>query len=332
MLKKLLRVLGVLVGLVVVALASAGIYVARTWDRTYEAPMPEVRISTDPEVLARGEYLIFGPAHCVACHGASAAAKRFNEGPEPLSGGLKLAFGPLGAVYAPNLTPDPETGIGRYSDGQIARMMRWAVKPNGRGTLEPLMPFGNMSDEDMHAVISYLRAQKPVRNLVPENEWTLMGKVIKSFTGIFKPRTAINPPAVSPPQSPTRERGEYLARYVGNCVGCHTPRDEMTFVAIGPEFSGGMRMEPSVMPGVDQSIWFISPNITPRPGSGLMNFPDRATFVARFQVGGRKHAGSPMPWEQFARIAPEDVGALYEYLNSLEPQDGPTGEPTFKAE
>ena len=74
-------------------------------------------------------------------------------------------------------------------------MMRWAVKPDGHATVEPLMPFGNMSDEDLVAVISYLRAQPPVRNAVPDNEWTLTGKVVKSFVGIFKPRTTIDPPA-----------------------------------------------------------------------------------------------------------------------------------------
>lgn len=332
MLRKILWGLGILVGVVVVGLAGAGIYVARTWNRVYDAPLPEVHVSRDPAVIARGEYLVFGPAHCVTCHGQSAKNNHFAQGPEPLSGGMKFVLGPLGAIYAANLTPDPETGIGRYSDGQIARMMRWAVKPNGHATVEPLMPFSNMSEDDLTAVISYLRSQTPVRNDVPDGEWTLMGKVIKSFTGVFKPRTAINPPASAPATAPTKERGEYLARYVSNCVGCHTPRDEATFAAIGPEFSGGMKMEPAAMPGVDPAIWFISPNLTPKTGSALLKFPDRATFVARFKNGGRQHDGSPMPWEQFGRIEPDDVGALYEFLHTLAPQDGPTGEPTFKPE
>jgi hypothetical protein len=61
-----------------------------------------------------------------------------------------------------------------------------------------------------------------------------------------------------------------------------------------------------------------------------MKFPDRETFVARFQRGGRQHAGSVMPWEAFARMTSEDLGAIYEYLHSLQPQDGPTGEAPFK--
>jgi mono/diheme cytochrome c family protein len=113
---------GILAAVVVLALAGVSAYVARTWNRTYDAPLPHVRISSDPAVLARGEYLIYGPAHCVECHGSSDALDKLSEGVQvPLSGGLRLALGPLGAVYSKNLTPDPETGIGRYSDAQIAR-------------------------------------------------------------------------------------------------------------------------------------------------------------------------------------------------------------------
>jgi len=329
---KILRGLGYACALIAVVLVGVAVYVARTWDRVYEAPLPSVRISTDPDVLARGEYLVYGPAHCVECHGAGFdALQRLADGEKvPLAGGLRMAMGPLGAVYAKNLTPDAETGIGRYSDAQVARMMRWAVKPDGRSTVEPMMPFGNMSDDDLSAVLSYLRAQKPVKNPVPPNEWTLMGKVIKSFVGVFKPRLAINPPPKAPDQTPTRERGEYIARFLSNCVGCHTPRDPASFAPTGPEFSGGFDMEPVPLPGADPTLWFKTPNITPREGSALLKFPDRDTFVARFLKGGRHYAGSPMPWESFARMSTDDLAALWEFLRSLPPLDGPTGEPSFK--
>jgi len=329
---KLLRGLGYLCAVIAVMLAGVAAYVAWTWDRVYDAPMPSVKVSTDPAVLARGEYLIYGPAHCVECHGSGFdALQKLADGEHvPLAGGLRLAMGPLGAVYAKNLTPDRETGIGRYTDGEVARMMRWAVKPDGRATVEPMMPFGNMSDDDLTAVLSYLRAQQPVRNAVPQNEWTLMGKVIKSFVSVFKPRSAINPPPKAPQVGPTKERGEYIARYVGNCVGCHTPRDPASFAATGPEFSGGFEMEPVPLPGADPTLWFRSPNVTPKAGSALLKFPDRDTFVARFLKGGRHYAGSPMPWEAFARMHPDDLAALYEFLRTLRPEEGPTGEASFK--
>lgn len=329
MVKRLVGVIGILLAAFVAVVAA---YVARTWDRVYDAPLPEVRISTDPAVLAQGEYLVYGPAHCVECHSSSFdGLQKLAEGVKvPLSGGIKFPMGPLGTIYSPNLTPDPETGIGRYSDAQIARMMRWSVRPDGRASVEPMMPFGNMSDDDLVAIISYLRAQPPVRNAVPANEWTLMGKMVRSFVGVMKPRSSIHPPPVAPPPAMTKERGEYLARYVANCSGCHTPRDPKTFAATGPEFSGGFEMDPLPAPGVDPNLWFRAPNITPKPGSALMKFPDRDTFIARFQKGGRPYDGSPMPWEAFARMTTEDIGAVYEYLHSLAPLDGPSGDPTFK--
>jgi mono/diheme cytochrome c family protein len=211
-------------------------------------------------------------------------------------------------------------------------MMRFSVRPDGRASVQPLMPFHNMSDDDMIAIISFLRQQPPVRNEVPRNTFTLFGKVVKSFAATFLPRKpeTVQPPRVAPEEKPTRERGEYLARYVANCVGCHTPLDDTTFSPTGPEFSGGEEMEPANLPGVDKALWFRTPNITPAKGGGLLKFPDRQTFVARFKVGGRHHAGTPMPWEAFANMSDNDIGAIYEFLHSLPAERGPEGEPTFR--
>jgi hypothetical protein len=102
MVRRLVRAVGILATVGVLALAGLAAYVARTWDRTYDAPLPEVRVSSDPAVLARGEYLIYGPAHCVECHsGSFDALEKLSEGVHvPLSGGLRLALGRLGAVYS----------------------------------------------------------------------------------------------------------------------------------------------------------------------------------------------------------------------------------------
>jgi mono/diheme cytochrome c family protein len=147
---------------------------------------------------------------------------------------------------------------------------------------------------------------------------------------VAKPRTDIHPPKVAPAERPTPERGEYLARYVANCVGCHSPHNQLTFSINGAEFSGSTEMEPLPFPGADPQMWFIPPNLTSRKGSALDKFPDRDTFVARVLKGGRQHAGSPMPWESFAQMSPEDAGALYEFLRTLPPADGPSGEPTVR--
>ncbi len=251
-----------------------------------------------------------------------------------LAGGSPFPLGPqgtLGTLYSKNLTPDPQTGLGRYSDPQLARMLRHGVRPNGLASIPLLMPYGDMSDDDIVAIISYLRTLPPVRRDVRGNEWTLLGKVMKSIVPAAKPRLDVHPPRISPPQKMTATRGEYLARSVSNCGGCHTPFSELTGMVTGPAFSGGNPLAPTRFRGVDPAVKFRPPNITPLPGSALMKFPDRATFIARFRNGGRKFPGSPMPWEAFAQMTAEDVGALYEFLITVAATGTPAPEdPTIK--
>jgi mono/diheme cytochrome c family protein len=331
-LRRMLKIVRV-IGIVTLALGASGaIYVARTWNRVWDLPEPDLHASADPEVIKRGEYLVYGPAHCVECHTDSSddverASGR--EGRPALAGGMKFAAAPLGAMYAKNITPDAQTGIGRYTDGQIARMLRSSLRPDGRASVRLLMPYGDMSDADIVAILSFLRAQPAVSHRVPENEWTPIGKVVKSVAPVFQPRREVHP-AAQPPQGPTAARGEYLARSVANCAACHTERDPVSFAAIRPEFAGGNEMEPAERAGVDRRVWFRTPNLTPATGSALSKFPDRETFIARFQRGGRQHPGSPMPWEAFGTMSADDLAALYEFLHSLPPQSGPTGDPRFR--
>lgn len=322
MLRSFLRVLKWFGLILAVAIVVLAVYVSMNWNREWDVPAPDLRASTDPAMIARGEYLVTGPAHCIECHVGSQEEydKYFETGEKvAMSGGFPFPIGPLGRIYSRNITPDPETGIGRYTDAQVARMLRHGVRGDNKVSIPQFMPFGDMSDDDLVAVLSYLRAQPPVRKVVPENEWTLFGKVMKTFVSATKPRLDVHPPKMAPPQEASPARGQYMVNSVADCGGCHTPFNEMTGAATGPSFSGGNAMEPILREGVDAALWFKPPNITPRQGSALTKFPDRATFVARFKNGGRQHAGSPMPWEAFSRMTPEDVGAIYEFLHTQDP-------------
>uniref|UniRef100_UPI0035932402 cytochrome C n=1 Tax=Aquiflexum sp. TaxID=1872584 RepID=UPI0035932402 len=218
-------------------------------------------------------------------------------------------------------------------DGELFRMMRHAVKPDGTATLSVLMPFWDMADEDLVAVVSYLRSLPPVKNEVPDNEWTFMGKAVRVVASSFKPIEKPSPPSFAPPMAATIERGEYISRYVANCVGCHTNRDLMTFEAIGPEYAGGMEFEPypelHIMLGEDPELWMRTPNITPHPNSALSKFKTVEEWKERFRQG-RIIKISSMHWGPFSRMSDEDLEALYLYLTSLEPVDYDAGELMFK--
>ncbi len=124
------------------ALLVAGLlgWVLLTWDRVHDdVPMPSLRVSSDPEVIERGRYLVRGPSHCSVCHVNNVSEVARSEAGEelPLRGGLEFPINPLAVFYTANLTPDIETGSGRYTDGQLFRMLRHNVKANGRASLAP---------------------------------------------------------------------------------------------------------------------------------------------------------------------------------------------------
>jgi mono/diheme cytochrome c family protein len=279
------------------------------WNRTFDAPYPPIRASTDPAVIARGEYLARGPAHCVDCHTAP--------------GGIELAGGhvwelPFGIARSPNLTPDAETGIGRRTDGELARLLRHGVRHDGRAGL-PFMEFQQMSDADLVAVISYLRALEPVRNPVPDHELNMVGKAVMAFL-ITPIGPASTPPVESPAEGPTLERGAYLANSIANCAGCHSERNMLDGSYIDARFAGGgsmpMKSDPTKM--------LVTPNLTPHAGTGHISAWTEEQFIARFRAG-RAFEDSHMPWTAYNFMSDDDLRAVYRYLMSLEPVEKVTG-------
>ena len=288
-------------------------YVQISWNKTYEAPYPEITASNDPIMIERGKYLAFGPSHCAVCHVPMNKIMEVDNGLKiPLSGGWEEAFPGFGTFRAPNLTPDPETGIGKLSDAQLARTIRYGVKSDGH-LLAPFMEFQGMSDEDLTAVISFLRSQEPVKHKVDPSEMGFVARALVAF-GVMKPKGPASTPPKSVPQEPTAAYGKYLANNVGNCRGCHIKMDDQGN-QIGADFAGGGVFLPGAF---SEGYTFVSPNLTPDKSTGVMAQWDEEFFVDRFR-GGRLLKGSPMPWGLFSRMDETDLKALFQYLHSLEP-------------
>jgi mono/diheme cytochrome c family protein len=285
--------------------ALLGAVTALRQKRTFAAPYPEISASTDPTVIERGRYLAQGPAHCSDCHGAERVAP---GQPAPLSGGHEFNM-PFGVVRVPNITPDAETGISRYSDREIARMLRYGVRPDGTLML-PFMPFADLSDTDLTAVISYLRSQAPLRHAVKPHEPNLLGRVALAF--VIEPQGPSEPPRKDLPAAATAEYGKYLANSVANCVGCHTERDLKTGAFTGPRFGGGGIVDSHS----DSSRKFVTPNLTPDYRWGWISNWSEDAFVHRLKAG-KLYADSPMPWPSFASMTDDDLRAVYRYLRTL---------------
>jgi mono/diheme cytochrome c family protein len=280
--------------------------------RRFDAPYPDIHASRDPAVIERGRYLATGAAHCGECHGA-APGTGVERRERAFTGGAEFHL-PVGVFRVPNITPDPETGIGRYTDPEIARLLRYGVRPNGEQVL-PFMPFADLSDDDLTAVISYLRTLKPVRHEVKPHEVNALGNVVLAY--VLRPKGPSAPPQKSVARAATPEYGRYLTHAVGNCIMCHTKVDLRTGEFAGAPFSGGA-VHPSER---DPALSFVAPNLTPHPRDGWLEGWSEQAFVARFQ-GGRVHADSPMPWEAFRNMTDDDLRAIYRFLRTLPPAAG----------
>jgi mono/diheme cytochrome c family protein len=259
--------------------------------------------------VSHGRYLAQGPAHCADCH-ADPAGGTDPFGDPVLSGGYALPTY-LGDILAPNLTSDSATGIGAVADSALVRFFRHGIDRLGQVGL-PIMRYEDMSDSDLVAVLSYLRILPPVPHAVPRSRYNFLGKITKAY--FLKPFAPAALPPSAPPRSETAAYGGYLANAVSTCASCHTARNMKTGEYTGPRFAGGLVFEKADAPGT----MAISPNLTPDPSTGAIAGWTRERFIARMRRGSVR-AWSPMPWGPFSRMTEGDLGAIYLYLNSLEP-------------
>jgi mono/diheme cytochrome c family protein len=267
------------------------------------------RASTDPQLIERGRYLAYGPAHCAFCHGDPALEEDLLRGADiPLSGGRRFDLGMLGSVVGPNITSDPIAGIGAFSDAALVRALRYGISHTGR-PLVPFMPFAELTDRDLQAIVSFLRTTAPIRKASPPNDLSWLGAfavnvVLDAQSPSVPPRGEIQPQR-------TAEYGRYLAHTVANCHGCHTQRSKLSGEFVGHPFAGGLKM-------TEASGTFVTPNLTP-VADGVMQSFDEHEFIEYFRSRARVPTRSPMPWVAFARMTDDDLGAIYRYLKMLPP-------------
>lgn len=278
--------------------------------RRFDLELPQIYPSKDVAVLARGQYLVEGPAACVECHADPAVIARAKADPAgfpahtPLIGGRTFDI-PLGVYAAPNITPDQGTHVGSLAGPQTATMLRYSVDAD-RHVVPPFMHHQGLSDEDLTAVVSYLRAQPGVTHDVVPRQWKL-------FSDLKLKRLAPLGPKGTPPkhveEGPTAQYGEYLAHAVADCYGCHTDQSLDTGAFTGEPFAGGV----SLASTSDPKLLYVSPNITPDPKSGKMVGWNEELFIAKFRLTSHPE-GTSMPWTAFRKMKDDDLRALYRYL------------------
>lgn len=256
--------------------------------------------------LARGRYLVESIAGCGNCHTPKGPQGADLPGMN-LAGGTVFDEAPFRAV-APNITPDAETGIGRWTDAGIARAIREGIRPDGRviGPPMPIELYRGISDNDLAAMVAYLRAVPPVRNQVGRSEYRIP----------LPPN--YGPPVANVPDPPANDpvaRGRYLAGPVGHCLECHTPmgpngqRDWSRAGRGGQEFPGPW--------GVS-----VARNITSSREHGIGGWTDAqiVAAVTRGVSADGRQLFPPMGFPYYARMTQADLRDLIAFLRTLPPQ------------
>lgn len=299
--------LGAIVGVAVVGLV-AKFYVLSPASR----PAPDMKAPSSPEAVARGKYLVEHVTGCTGCHSPVDDTK---PGDPPIEGkrGAGRDFGPMGEapfrLRSHNLTPDKETGIGSWTDGEVVRAMREGIGKDGH-VLFPQMPWQTyakgISDDDALAIVAYLRTLPAVKNDPGKTE--VKFPVSMFIRGLPKPLTASPPPAPAPTDK--LARGRWLLD-VCSCHDCHdsvTPRMEKV---PGKGLAGGMRFP---LPKGD----VFAANITSDAATGIGSYSDED--LRRVLDEGKNKAGRylyVMPWSYYSGLTREDKDALIAALREV---------------
>lgn len=264
------------------------------------------------EEVARGKALIEA-ADCAGCHTADAA--------KPFAGGKRIDT-PFGGIYSPNLTPDRDTGLGRWSDDDFYRALRFGIAPDG-ARYYPAFPYPNftkLTRPDILAIRAYLATLTPVKNSAPPPElrWPLSYRVLmRGWNWLF-----FKPGILMPDQQKSADwnRGRYLVEGAGHCGACHTPKNVFGADRRGQAFAGGL------VQGM------FAPRLDAAERSGLKSWSvsDIAEYLQSGR-NGRSHAGelmSEVVVNSTSKMSDADVRAIAVYLKDL-PESAP--EPAVSA-
>ena len=257
----------------------------------------------DKNLVARGKYLVTGPAACGNCH--TERGRDFKSLPTRVLAGGHPFVEPIFEAWSRNITPDKDTGIGTWTDAQIIRAIREAVSKEGE-TLGPPMPFptyNRMSDDDVKAIVAYLRTVKPVHNEVKPSKYKIP----------LKPEPAAKGTA-APPKTDKVAYGDYLVNAIAHCHECHTP-----FIGPAQDFAnqygaGGLEI---LLP----TVTLRTLNITPDKETGIGTWTDaeiKRAITQGISKDGRKLIPL-MPYPYFKNMTAVDVDAIIAYLHTLKP-------------
>jgi mono/diheme cytochrome c family protein len=295
----------ILLGLVLAGAVAFGIY---GW-LTSVPVMPAVTEAPFTPDLANG-LTTFNAGGCSSCHAVPGQPDRTR-----LGGGLAIPS-PFGTFYAPNISPDPANGIGRWTEAQFVRAVTQGISPAGFHYFPafPYTTYQHARVSDIRDLFAYLRTLAPVPGKVRGHDVPFPFNIRRNI-GIWKWLFMDGKPfAPDAARSPRWNRGAYLVNSLGHCAECHSPRNFLGGIISAQRFAGG--------PNPEGEGWV--PNITQK-GIGDWSETDITYFLETGQLPDGDSAGGSMVRviKNISQLSAEDRAAIAEYIKSLPPVDGP---------
>jgi len=296
---------------IVVGLAIAGF--AAFWLVTIPVTVPASALAAHTPNLANGQSMFYAGG-CAACHATPEQEDRTR-----LGGGLALKT-PFGTFYAPNISPDPNDGIGRWSEADFVTALWKGTSPSGQHYY-PVFPYGSyqhMALADVRDLFAYLRTLAPVAGPSRAHEVTFplgIRRLVGGWKFLFLDGAPFRP---DPNHSEQWNRGAYLVNGPGHCAECHSPRNILGGIKSSQRFAGG--------PNPEGEGWI--PNITQKE-LGDWSEKDIAYMLETGDTPDGDSVGGGMAQvvKNTAHLAPEDRAAIATYVKSLPPVQGPTPPP-----
>lgn len=295
-----------LVGLIVLAAAGLGVF----WWLTIPATVTAASLPARQPDLANGQTM-FNAGGCSSCHAVPNQPDRLK-----LGGGLAIPS-PFGTFYAPNISPDANDGIGRWSEADFVTAVLKGTSPSG-AHYYPAFPYASYQrakTEDVRDLFAYLKTLAPVSGRVRDHDMPFPFN-IRRTVGMWKLLFLDGKPFVADStHSASQNRGAYLVNGFGHCAECHSPRNFLGGIVEAQRFAGGPNPE---------GEGFV-PNITQKKKLGDWSAKDIDYFLETGQAPDGDTAGGSMVRviRNTSQLPPADRGAIAEYVKSLPPVEGP---------
>jgi mono/diheme cytochrome c family protein len=298
-----------LLGLIILVAVACAAY---WWLTTPSVALAVTAPAHTPD-LANGQ-AIFNAGGCASCHAVPKQEDRLK-----LGGGLPIAS-PFGTFYAPNISPDPADGIGRWSEADFVRAVTRGISPSGQHYFPafPYTTYAHARREDVQDLFAYLKTLAPVSGRAPDHDVPFPFSIRRNV-GIWKLLFFDDKPfAADPARSAQWKRGAYLVNAFGHCAECHSPRNALGGIIAKQRFAGGPDPE---------GHGFV-PNITQK-GLSDWSESDISYFLETGQMPDGDSAGGSMAAvvRNTSQLSKDDRAAIADYVKSLPPVEGPPKPP-----